>query len=234
VLVYGDTDRMLPETWTRGKVTGGSTTVNGMMCRPPPADRTMPVPARRRDPCPAPAREGQEHAMSPCYGQERQLRRMEAGLRRSDPHLDGMLGLFAWLYAGHGMPAWEQVPSGRDRSRLSAWFLRRCSPRRPLSLPCSGRFPPPRGAPAPVRRLPGPNAPATAGKPVTSRTHRNPASPPNGTDRLVSPSGDPVAGASSTGRDESVGPHPRRPGVRLASATVPVLTAQAWQSDRTS
>ena len=60
--------------------------------------------------------------MSLSYGQERQLRRIESGLRRSDPHLGGMLGLFTRLYADQGMPAREREPSGRDRSRRPAWL----------------------------------------------------------------------------------------------------------------
>jgi hypothetical protein len=60
--------------------------------------------------------------MSLSYRQELQhLRRIEAGLRRSDPHLGGMLGVFGRLYAGEGMPAGEQVSSGRGRSRPAAW-----------------------------------------------------------------------------------------------------------------
>jgi hypothetical protein len=68
------------------------------------------------------ASEGQERAMSLSYGQQRKLRRIEAGLRRSDPHLGGMHGMFARLYAGQNMPASEQATSGPGRSRLPAWL----------------------------------------------------------------------------------------------------------------
>jgi hypothetical protein len=60
--------------------------------------------------------------MSLNYGQALQLRRIEAELGRSDPHLGGMLDIFTWVYADQGIPGWEQVPSFRDRSRPSAWF----------------------------------------------------------------------------------------------------------------
>ncbi|MGD0556359.1 MAG: hypothetical protein ABSA93_15450 [Streptosporangiaceae bacterium] len=51
------------------------------------------------------------------YRQQCQLRRIEADLRESDPHLAGMLGLFAWLHADQAPPAQEQ-----DRSRLYVWL----------------------------------------------------------------------------------------------------------------
>jgi hypothetical protein len=60
--------------------------------------------------------------MSLSYGQALQLRRIEAELGRSDPHLGGMLGVFASVYADQGMLAWERVPSLCGRSRPSAWF----------------------------------------------------------------------------------------------------------------
>jgi hypothetical protein len=43
--------------------------------------------------------------------QKRQLRRITADLRRSDPHLDAMFNVFGRLYPDQDMPAWEQVPS---------------------------------------------------------------------------------------------------------------------------
>ena len=51
------------------------------------------------------------------YRQQHQLRRLEAGLRRADPHLGAMFGIFGRLYPHQVMPAWEQprVPSSRDR-----------------------------------------------------------------------------------------------------------------------
>jgi hypothetical protein len=60
--------------------------------------------------------------MSLSYGRALQLRRIEAELGRSEPHLGGMLGVFTWLSADQGMPAREQVRSFRNRSRLSAWI----------------------------------------------------------------------------------------------------------------
>jgi Protein of unknown function (DUF3040) len=70
---------------------------------------------------------GQEHAMSLSYHQENQLRRVEAELRRSDPHLGAMLSMFGKLYPGLDMPASEQVPpvtTCRDRlRRAAAWIV---------------------------------------------------------------------------------------------------------------
>ena len=44
------------------------------------------------------------------YRQQHQLRRIEAGLRRADPHLGAMFGVFGRLYPHQDMPAWEQQP----------------------------------------------------------------------------------------------------------------------------
>jgi hypothetical protein len=44
------------------------------------------------------------------YRQQHQLRRIEAGLRRADPHLGTMFGVFGRLYPHQDMPAWEQQP----------------------------------------------------------------------------------------------------------------------------
>ena len=55
--------------------------------------------------------------------QQYQLRLIEAGLLTSDPQLAGMLGVFGRLCAGQGMPAWEQVPSRKDRIRQAAALL---------------------------------------------------------------------------------------------------------------
>jgi len=55
--------------------------------------------------------------------QQNQLRLIEAGLLTSDPQLAGMLGVFGRLCAGQGMPAWEQVPSRKDRIRQAAALL---------------------------------------------------------------------------------------------------------------
>ena len=48
--------------------------------------------------------------MSLNYRQRRQLHRIEAGLRRADPHLGVMLGIFGRLYPDQEMPGWEQMP----------------------------------------------------------------------------------------------------------------------------
>ena len=58
--------------------------------------------------------------MSPSHHQQHQLQRIETGLLRSDPQLTAMLGIFGKLSAGQTMPAWEQVPTRRDRVRHSA------------------------------------------------------------------------------------------------------------------
>jgi hypothetical protein len=65
--------------------------------------------------------------MSLSYRQERQLRRVEAGVRRADPHLGTMFGMFGRLYTNDGLPAWEQMaPEPTSRSRLrraAAWIV---------------------------------------------------------------------------------------------------------------
>ena len=48
--------------------------------------------------------------MSISYRQRRQLHRIEPGLRRADPHLGVMLGIFGKLYPDQEMPGWEQMP----------------------------------------------------------------------------------------------------------------------------
>ena len=53
--------------------------------------------------------------MSLNHHQQHQLYRIESGLRRSEPHLAAMLTVFDRLAAGQCLPAWEQVPSRRDR-----------------------------------------------------------------------------------------------------------------------
>ena len=57
-----------------------------------------------------------------CHQQHR-LRLIKAGLRRSDPLLCAMFGMFGRLYKGEGMPAWELVPMRQDRCRIAAWGL---------------------------------------------------------------------------------------------------------------
>ena len=61
--------------------------------------------------------------MSLSHHQQYQLRLIEAGLLSSDPRLAGVLGVFGRLCAGQGMPAWEQVPSRKDRIRQAAALL---------------------------------------------------------------------------------------------------------------
>jgi hypothetical protein len=65
--------------------------------------------------------------MSLSYHQEHQLSRVGARVRRSDPHLAAMLGVFGRLYADDGMPAWEQLahePTSQNRLRqAAAWSV---------------------------------------------------------------------------------------------------------------
>ena len=61
--------------------------------------------------------------MSLNYRQRYQLRLVKAGIRRSDPLLWAMFGMFGRLHRGEGMPAGEQVPASRDRGRIAAWGL---------------------------------------------------------------------------------------------------------------
>ena len=65
--------------------------------------------------------------MSLDYHQRRQIHRIEAGLRRADPHLGVMLGIFGRLYPDEEMPGWEQVPQvPAPQSRLrrvGAWIV---------------------------------------------------------------------------------------------------------------
>ena len=53
--------------------------------------------------------------MSLNHRQQRQLYRIEARLRRSEPHLAGMLTVFNRLSAGQYLPAWEQVSAQEGR-----------------------------------------------------------------------------------------------------------------------
>ena len=65
--------------------------------------------------------------MSLNYRQRRQLHRIEAGLRRADPDLGVMLGIFGKLYPDQEMPGWEQMPQMPARqSRLrqaGSWIV---------------------------------------------------------------------------------------------------------------
>ena len=58
--------------------------------------------------------------MSLSHHHQHQLHRIETGLLRADPQLTEMLGIFGKLSAGQVMPAWEQVPTRRDRVRPAA------------------------------------------------------------------------------------------------------------------
>jgi len=58
--------------------------------------------------------------MSLSHHQQHQLHRIQTGLLRADPQLAAMLGIFGRLSASQAMPAWEQVPTSRDRIRQAA------------------------------------------------------------------------------------------------------------------
>jgi hypothetical protein len=72
---------------------------------------------------PAPQATAREHAMSLSHYQRSQRRRIEASLRRSDPKLASMLGMFGRPGASQRMPAWEQAPSRPGRIRQAAALL---------------------------------------------------------------------------------------------------------------
>jgi hypothetical protein len=64
--------------------------------------------------------------MSLTYRQRRQLDRIEAGLRRADPQLGAMFGIFGRLYPDQALPYWEQpAPSSRPGilRRAAAWVV---------------------------------------------------------------------------------------------------------------
>ena len=61
--------------------------------------------------------------MNLSHHHQNQLRLIEVGLLTSDPQLAGMLGVFGRLSAGQAMPAWERVPSRKDRIRQAAALL---------------------------------------------------------------------------------------------------------------
>lgn len=63
--------------------------------------------------------------MSTTHRHQRQLRRTAARLRRSDPDLDAMFGIFGRLYRGQELAAceresWVRPGSGRRRLRRAA------------------------------------------------------------------------------------------------------------------
>ena len=57
------------------------------------------------------------------YRQQHQLRRIEAGLRRADPHLSAMLGIFGQLYSHEDMPEWKQVVRVPSIRRAAHWIM---------------------------------------------------------------------------------------------------------------
>jgi hypothetical protein len=65
--------------------------------------------------------------MTLSYRQQRQLRLIEATVRRSDPHLGAMFGIFGRLYPGQHLPGEERLPdglSGQGRlRRAAAWTV---------------------------------------------------------------------------------------------------------------
>jgi hypothetical protein len=77
--------------------------------------------------------------MSLNYRQQHQLHRIEAGLRRSDPQLGGMFGMFGRLYPEPDLPAWEQQPRGPAGpgriSRAAAWLVSAFNALPPRSAP---------------------------------------------------------------------------------------------------
>jgi Protein of unknown function (DUF3040) len=65
----------------------------------------------------------QEHAMSLGNREQRQLRRIETELLRSDHDLAAMLGMFGRLHDAQSMPAREQAPCRHGRvSGVAAWI----------------------------------------------------------------------------------------------------------------
>jgi anti-sigma-K factor RskA len=60
--------------------------------------------------------------MSLSYRQQWRLRLIGADLRRSDPHVGAMFGIFGRLYPDQDMPDWEQAAQGRLR-RVAAWIV---------------------------------------------------------------------------------------------------------------
>ena len=117
--------------------------------------------------------------MSLNYRQRHRLRLVKAGLRRSDPLLCAMFGMFGGLYKGDGMPAWEQVPTSPDRGRIAAWGAT-------VLAAMAAVFSAARMAavvavtamrrPPDTRQLPCPSALRMAGTPVSPRAHLGTAS----------------------------------------------------------
>jgi hypothetical protein len=61
--------------------------------------------------------------MSLSHRQRHRLRLVKARLRRSDPLLCAMFGMFGRLYREEGMPAWEQMPTSPGQGRIAAWSV---------------------------------------------------------------------------------------------------------------
>ena len=73
--------------------------------------------------------------MSLSHRQQHQLRRIQAGLLRSDPQLGLTPDMFTTLYADEGMPVWEQVSSRQNRiQQATAWAVTEL-PSSPAALP---------------------------------------------------------------------------------------------------
>lgn len=55
--------------------------------------------------------------------EQRQLRHIEAAVRRSDPRLAAIMGMFGRLYSGEEMPASEHEPRSQNHLRRSAAWI---------------------------------------------------------------------------------------------------------------
>ena len=137
----------------------------------PPADRMRagpgpPAPGARTPPRRRAAI--QEYAMSLSYSQQRQLRLIGAGLRRSDPHVGAMFGIFGRLYPCQDLPDTEQLPDGALQGRLrraAAWIVAAFAVMAVAITVLLGKAvtrPLPDAAPAPERRRPARTCPPRA------------------------------------------------------------------------
>ena len=115
--------------------------------------------------------------MSLSHYQHSQRRRIEASLRRSDPKLASMLGMFGRPGAGQRMPAWEQAPSRPGRIRQAAALLAKTAtviaaairllPAAARLLPAAARL-----LPAAARALAAPVVPGGRARPWAPETGR--------------------------------------------------------------
>jgi len=122
--------------------------------------------------------------MSLSHCQRSQRRRIEASLRRSDPKLASMLGMFGRPGAGQRMPAWEQAPSRPGRIRQAAALLAKTAtviaaaarllPAAARLLPAAARLLPAaaRLLPAAARALAAPVVPGGRARPWAPETGR--------------------------------------------------------------